>query len=54
MAGPGQEVLPEHLPDDFVEEARQALQAAGHRLVAAETSASTVSTEPRRPCRCTP
>ena len=46
MAGPGQEVLPEHLPDDFVEEARQALQAAGHRLVAAETSASTVSTEP--------
>ncbi|MCO5975924.1 sigma-54-dependent Fis family transcriptional regulator [Ideonella sp. NS12-5] len=36
MAGPGQEVLPEHLPDDFVEEARQAMQAAGQRLIAAE------------------
>ena len=46
MAGPGQEVLPEHLPDDFVEEARQALQAAGQRLVPAEMPQTTAAGEP--------
>jgi transcriptional regulator of acetoin/glycerol metabolism len=49
MAGPGQEVLPEHLPDDFVEEARQALQAAGQRLVPVEVPQSTAGTEPAPP-----
>jgi transcriptional regulator of acetoin/glycerol metabolism len=47
MAGPGQEVLPEHLPDDFVEEARQALQAAGQRLVPVEVPQSTAGMNQR-------